>query len=126
MAVQDFHLGDILSITTGRLVSLRHMSGVYGILNFMTQDDLYTHQLIIAGPIMKDPIFEQHPWLQEVVVADDFEFTNDHHVYTWLDDMINLYGQYHPLKSREDLWQEHDMMEDLIKIMSGEYKPGDK
>ena len=40
-----FHLGDILSITTGRLVSNRHMDGVYDILNFMTGDNLFTHQL---------------------------------------------------------------------------------
>lgn len=40
-----FHISDVLSITTGRLVSNRHMDGVYDILNFLTGDNLYTHQL---------------------------------------------------------------------------------
>lgn len=43
--IRHFHLGDILSITTGRLVSPRHMDGIYDILNFLTDDNLFTHQL---------------------------------------------------------------------------------
>lgn len=42
---KEFSLGDVLSITTGRLVSERHMDGVYDILNWMTGDNLFTHQL---------------------------------------------------------------------------------
>jgi len=45
MATKDFHISDILSITDGRLVSTRHMDGIYEILNFMTGDNLFTHQL---------------------------------------------------------------------------------
>lgn len=37
-ATRDFELGDILSITTGALVSRRHIDGVYDILNWMTGD----------------------------------------------------------------------------------------
>lgn len=40
-----FHISDVLTVTTGRLVSARHMDGVYDILNFLTGDELYTHQL---------------------------------------------------------------------------------
>jgi hypothetical protein len=40
-----FHISDVLSVTTGRLVSSRHMEGIYDILNFLTGDNLYTHQL---------------------------------------------------------------------------------
>jgi hypothetical protein len=42
---RTFDLGDVLSITTGRLVSQRGMDGIYDVLNFMTGDDLMTHQL---------------------------------------------------------------------------------
>jgi hypothetical protein len=41
-----FILGDVLNITMGRIVSPRHMDGVYDILNFMIGDDLFTHQLL--------------------------------------------------------------------------------
>jgi hypothetical protein len=40
-----FHIGDILSITTGKLVSPRLISGVYDILGYMTDDTPYTTQL---------------------------------------------------------------------------------
>jgi hypothetical protein len=125
MSNKSFHLGDILSVTTGRLVSLKHIEGVYNILNFMTGESLYTHQLIIASPMMREPIFEQHPWLRNIKVAKDFEFADDKHVYSWLEDMVDAWGEYHELQSREELWNNHDVISDMIKIMNGEYRPND-
>jgi hypothetical protein len=52
-----FHVSDILTVTTGRLVSSRHVEGVYDILDFLTGDQLFTHQL---GRAMK----ECEPWLR--------------------------------------------------------------
>jgi hypothetical protein len=52
-----FHISDVLTVTTGRLVSASHMDGVYDILNFLTGDSLYTHALPRA---MK----ECEPWLR--------------------------------------------------------------
>jgi hypothetical protein len=40
-----FHVSDVLTITTGRLVSRNGVSGLYKILNFLTGDNLFTHQL---------------------------------------------------------------------------------
>ena len=57
---RDFHISDILSVTTGRLVSTRHMNGVYEVLNFLHQDNLFTHQLPRASR-------EAEPWLRETV-----------------------------------------------------------
>lgn len=63
MSTKEFHLGDVLSITTGRLVSPRHMDGVYEILNFMTGEDLFTHQLPRASDECKPFLIEQFPQL---------------------------------------------------------------
>ena len=52
-----FHISDVLSVTTGRLVSSRHMDGIYEILNFLTGDTLFTHQLPRA-------MRECEPWLK--------------------------------------------------------------
>lgn len=52
-----FHISDVLSVTTGRLVSSRHMDGIYEILNFLTGDNLFTHQLPRA-------MEECRPWLR--------------------------------------------------------------
>jgi hypothetical protein len=63
---KQFHLGDILSITTGVLVSPRGMDGVYDILNFMTSESLFTHQLPRAGRICGPALLRQHPELLAV------------------------------------------------------------
>jgi len=53
---KEFHIGDVLSITHGRLVSPRHMDGIYDILNFMTGD-----QIPRATEECREPLLRQHP-----------------------------------------------------------------
>ena len=60
-STKTFHLGDILSVTTSRLVSPRHIDGVYDILNWMTGDNLFTHQLPRASRECEGPLLAQHP-----------------------------------------------------------------
>jgi hypothetical protein len=43
--MRSFHISDVLSVTTERLVSSRHMDGVYELLNFLTGDDVLTHDV---------------------------------------------------------------------------------
>lgn len=71
---REFDLGDILSITTDRLVSPRHIDGVYDILNFMTGDNLFTHQLPRAQDECRPRLLEQHPAL---ALVDASEVTPD-------------------------------------------------
>lgn len=63
---RTFSINDILSITTGRLVSKRHMDGVYDILNYMTGDNLYTHALPRASAVCRPELLRQHPQLAAV------------------------------------------------------------
>lgn len=63
---RDFDLGDILTVTTGCLLSPRHMDGVYDILNFMTGDNLFTHQLPRASRECAPVLLLQHPQLAAV------------------------------------------------------------
>lgn len=63
MKMRKFHIGDVLSVTTGRVVSTRGMSGIYDILNFMTGDNLFTHQLPRADKECKPYLLEQFPQL---------------------------------------------------------------
>lgn len=55
---KEFHIGDVLTITTGIMVSPEGIGGVYQILDWMTGDQLFTHQLPRASrlcePILKD------------------------------------------------------------------------
>ena len=66
---KKFHIGDVLSITTGLLVSPDHIGGVYQILNYMTRDNLFTHQLGRAADECKPYLLKQFPWL----ASDEFQ-----------------------------------------------------
>jgi len=63
MQTKQFHLSDVLSITTGRWVSTRHIDGVNDILSFMTDDNLFTHQLPRVSNECKPYLVEQFPQL---------------------------------------------------------------
>jgi len=91
MPTKTFHLGDILSATTGRLVSPRHMDGVYDILNWMTGDNLFTHQLPRACDECEGPLLAQHPDLAAITVP---EFSGDKDaVDRWLAEQVAIYGE---------------------------------
>lgn len=72
LLTKRFHLGDVLSIATGRLVSSRGMDGVYDILNFMTGDSLYTHQLPRACKECRPYLLEQFPELARAGILENF------------------------------------------------------
>jgi hypothetical protein len=96
MSARSFHLGDILSITTGRLVSPRHVEALYDVLNFMTGDNLFTHQLPRATDECAPEILRQHPDLAEVPVPD--EFGGEAHVHAWVAEQVARFGEYRDLR----------------------------
>lgn len=110
---KDFHLGDILSITTGRLVSLRHMSGVYDILNWMTGESLYTHQLPRVVREAEPVLLAALPQLAAVEVPD---FPVPERVATWLAEQVALYGETLPVpKLTADQHESIDPMSELAE-----------
>ncbi len=70
---KQFHLGDVLSVAIDRLVSLRHMDGVYDILNFMTGDDLLIHELPRASDECKPYLLKQFPQLKAEELAESLD-----------------------------------------------------
>lgn len=115
---RDFHLGDILSVTTGRLVSPRHMEGVYDILNFMTGDNLFTHQLPRAARECEAPLLAQHPDLAAVEVPEEFgDGTPDsvrQAVDAWLAGQVAKYGETLPVAPLHE--DDHTRIEPFTEI----------
>ena len=81
--MKTFHISDVLSVTTGRLVSSRHMGGIYDILNFLTGDSLFTHQLPRAlrecAPWLRSQfpsIMEDSPIIVKLLPVLDAKITN--------------------------------------------------
>lgn len=62
---RHFTLAQILNITTGIFCS-DDFGDVYDVLNFMTSDDLMTHQLPRAGEKVKPYILNRHPQLKAI------------------------------------------------------------
>lgn len=99
---RSFHLSDILSVTHDRLFSTRHMEGVYDICNFMTQDNLFTHQLPRVHAECKAHLLALHPQLNELSLVTDEEILAMKLVNgrpaewwkPWLDTQIARFGEY--------------------------------
>ena len=109
---RDFDLADILSITTGRLLSHRHMDGVYDILNFLTGDDLYTHQLPRAADTCRGPLLEQHPQLTDVAPPLDIDVPA---IEAWLAQAEATYGRTLPLAT----WEHRNPLVELAEMVDG-------
>ena len=105
MTTRDFHLGDVLSVTTERLVSPRHVGGLYDILGYMTGESLFTHQLPRAGRACAPALLAQHPTLADVdasgVTADNWS--------EWLAEQVARFGETLP----------------VAPLAAGEYAPRD-
>ena len=95
---KEIPIGDVLSITTGNLVSRDHMGGVYNICDFMTGQSNFTHQLPYVSKQILPEILKQHPYLASIVVPEwNFQksTTNDERkqiVLDWLEKIENQYG----------------------------------
>lgn len=91
---KGFPLADILSVTTGRLLSHRHMDGIYDILGYMTGDTLFTHQLPRANDACKPVLLQQHPQLEGVTPPDGLDAPD---LMAWLANAEREYGETLPV-----------------------------
>ena len=117
MKTKEFHIGDVLSITTGRLVSPRHIGGVYDILNFMTGDNLFTHQLPRVSNECKPYLFEWHPQLKDV---DASEVTPENW-QEWLNEQVTRFGEDLTVRQiPEERHERRDPIEEMVEMVEPE------
>jgi hypothetical protein len=64
-ATKNFATADVLSTITGRLMG--EIGGVYEVLNWMTGESVYTHQLPRIGREAAPVIVAMHPALQQAI-----------------------------------------------------------
>lgn len=89
---QTFHLGDLLSVTTHVLVSPSHMDGVYRVIDFVTGQAHFTHQLPRATEVVGPWLIEQLPFLADIKPP---EFDGEAEVWTWLAAQVEQHGEQH-------------------------------
>ena len=113
---RDFPLADILSITTGRLLSHDHIAGVYRILNHMTGDDLFTHQLGRAAEACRPALIARHPQLANVTPAEDLDAPD---LLAWLTVQEGIHGDTLPVTPIAG-WHHIDPIEEICGIAGPE------
>lgn len=107
---RTFPLGQVLSVTTGIL--LCEMSEVYDILNYMTQDNLFTHQLPRAAEVCKPAILEQHPILKKVS-SDGFSKTR---WKIWLDKQYEQFPAEYTITPVKE-WESRNPIEEAAEMV---------
>ncbi len=109
---RTFHIGDILTITDGRLVSPRHIEGAYDILGWMTGDSLMTHQLPRASRECEENLRQQHPDLAAVKVPEGLG--SEEAVLTWLAQQVAVYGESREVAPLPP--QDHTRIDPLVEL----------
>jgi hypothetical protein len=67
MSEKQFHISDVLSVSTGALVSTRRMDGVYDIMGHIVDDDgISTIGIAAMRDTAKKFLEEKLPWVKEV------------------------------------------------------------
>jgi hypothetical protein len=111
-----FALSDILSVTTEKLLSHRHMTGIYDILSYMTGQSVFTHQLGDACDEAKPALLEQHPQLADVRPPDGLD---KHDLMAWLTNAEREYGETLDVQPLAN-WARRDPIEDACDKIGAE------
>lgn len=90
------HLGTILSITTDIHLAPGGFGDIHELLDYLTSDTLFTHQLIRASDETRDHLIAQLPWLAEITPPG--EFADENHVWRWLTVQTDRYGMWHDVE----------------------------
>ena len=88
MATKEFPTSAVLSVVTGRL--LCDIGGVYEVLNWMTGESLFTHQLPRVGREAEPVILAAHPELQPTIA--EAEQVTPENYKGWLATWEDRYG----------------------------------
>lgn len=111
---RQFHLGDLLTVATSRLISPSGMRGAHAILSYMTGDDLFTHQLSRALDVCKEPILEQHPFLKDITVP---VLDSEVAVIGWLGEAVKQYGELFDVRPlAPGIYESQNPIGELIEI----------
>lgn len=109
---KQFHIGDVLSITSDKLISLDHIGGVYNILGWMVGEDLMTHQLPRVSRECEPFLREQHPELSAVDVPDTINSKES--ALAFLETLYPRFGQFVAVAKVPDV--EHTPIDPIAEI----------
>lgn len=86
--MKDFPTDEVLSVVTGRLVS--DVDGIYRVLNYVTGEELFTHQLPRVADEATPVILKCHPELQQA--CDEAKQVTPENYEQWRTTWLKRYG----------------------------------
>lgn len=90
MSAKRFHLGDVLSVTTDRLLSPSGMPGLFAFLKHLTGEPIFTHQIGRVRGEAAPHLLAQFPALSAVTIDD---LTAEGRPF-WLVEKARIYGEW--------------------------------
>lgn len=113
LGLKRFTLGEIISVGAGKLCC--EMGGLYRILNYLTGDQLYTHQLGRACRCCEPYIRAQFPWLAEV----DTSGCTPEIFPDWIAEQERHFGASHAVKPLPPgVWTSMEPMMELVEMIN--------
>lgn len=117
-SAKRFHVSDLLSVTTGKLLSTTHMEGVSGVLSHLTGQSLFTHQLGKAVDVSTPYLLEQFPWLDSLNPADGADVPE---LMRWLGKVAAEHGEWHDVQPMpREVWGDPDPIADLVAMVGAD------
>lgn len=115
--MRKFHIGDVLSVITNKILPPNGIGGLYNILNYMTGTSVFTHQLPRACEVCKPYILQQHPQLKEV---DASEVTPEN-CLEWCMEQAQKFGLYLEISPLpKGVFQRKDPYTELVEMAGKE------
>lgn len=106
---KDFHLGAILSVTTGKLVA--PIGDLYAIINHVTGDNVSTIGLCSAFEPCKAALLEQLPQFAEI----DASGVDPETWRSWLSEQVERYGAMHAVTPMAR-WEKRTVVDDILDV----------
>jgi hypothetical protein len=115
--MRTFHISVVLSVLTGRL--LCKMDDIYDILDYMTNDELYTHQLPRVSQEIAPHIWEQTQLPKEIEqqCAELLSKQSEEYYAQFINEMATQYGDYfelYPVHSEDH--EQIDPVDELLQM----------
>lgn len=112
--MRQFHIGDILSVTTGYLVSpAPGLNGVWPLLDYMTGEALFNHVLPRAMKVCAPAILAQHPDLADA----DCTGVTPENVTERIAALVERYGEYREIAPLgADTFERRDPLAELVAM----------
>ena len=109
-------LADILSVTTDKLLSRRHIDGIYDLLRHMTGQDVYTHQLPKVADAVAPNLVEQHPFLADLKPPAGLDVPD---LMAWLVEAERVHGEELLVTPLAE-WTYRDPIEDAADVVGAD------